>query len=1212
MFITIKDGNTLTNIEVDKISLPYIYKGIEISKRNNNLYLSLKKGYFFEDRDKVRRIEYKRYLIKHKDLFNDIEILVYENNKGIDDYRIYNNESFVYIGSEKGNIINVDPYLKDYCLIYKDGILKGNCDFLLVNGKSYNGEKLKSGDEVSLYNFKFIYYEEFLYMNNFMVKNNLPLKQLPEIAIKYDGSKPKTKNYFLPAKKELIIDKVKDFNEIKHLKQKSLVYQIGPSITMSLAMLSVTGINVYNNYQNGQDITSSIVYILMPITMLISGVIWPLLTRNSENKSNNIEIKENRDKYLDYLSDYSLSLNKNINDYLKQEKGLYFDGTINEDKLFYLTNKSNDFLKISIGYTTLSKSLEYKEVNDGDVNEKLSEINYRLHNIDNCPLFVDIKKYQIISFVSNRNKKLYFIKKILLELSSKYHYDDFYLAIYSEDLNLFSDFFGLPQLIYGNSRLTLNKKRELQDLNNLKLDRPLVVLANDKVDFAFTNKQIHLLSFINNKDNMHKESEILIEYKDNDGILHEENEVSFTYQTYNIPFVLNASILSNYQRINYLTKTITFKDVYKDFPIYEYYTVKQNGLRADFASVGKELLSFDLHESKNGPHGLIGGSTGSGKSELIVSMLLSLCLRYRPDYLNIVLIDYKGGGIKESLSYKGKTLPHIIASIDNLENDTFQRLIVAIDRECKRRQKLFKELSNKTMSSIMNIDDYLESDFQKYGLPNIAHLLIVVDEFAQLKKENPEIIKELVSFSRIGRSLGLHLILATQRPSGVIDEEIWSNSRFKIALKVQSEKDSNDIIHSKDAAYLNNPGEFYLSVDDGLIKAKSFYSKSDVNDNDAYKVALLDNSLKIVNKKEVKSTDIISLSSYINEKILDVCDKLNIKTEKMVFEKPTSKTIKELNDIYHDDCFVLGEVDDYLNASKYSLKVDLNKNSFIYSNRNEINNILNNVKKKTIVIGSKKYSNKYISDSLVYDESDDIEFLFKYLTNHKENLTIVIEDLNCLLSYDDNYLVYLLQIIRKSTVLGINVIAISRQSSLNFKLLNSFDCKYAIDINDKQDLINIYTCGSKYAGKSFFFDEELISFIPCLIEEIRNEKSDETPVLKKIPDLIRYERKNGLTLLGYDIESREKVYLKDNETLMISSYDDDLIDKYNKIYKDNENICVKLYDKDLSKDRSKYLWLNNGIFSQRLFYADRKDDLEDGYGYYFKGNRGLLIKYVNE
>ena len=149
----------------------------------------------------------------------------------------------------------------------------------------------------------------------------------------------------------------------------------------------------------------------------------------------------------------------------------------------------------------------------------------------------------------------------------------------------------------------------------------------------------------------------------------------------------------------------------------------------------------------------------------------------------------------------------------------------ALSSECKKREEAFKAMSSLLNTSITNIDEYIELYEESLNLPKIAHLLIIVDEFAELKKTNPEIIKQLVSFSRIGRSLGVHLILSTQKPNGVIDDEIWSNSHFKIALKLHDEKDSQDIIKSKEAAYITNPGEFILQVDNSALKADSLYSK---------------------------------------------------------------------------------------------------------------------------------------------------------------------------------------------------------------------------------------------------------------------------------------------------------------------------------------------------------------------------------------------------
>ncbi len=1211
MFLFIKDTYSFLYLDLNKISLPYLYKGIEIIKENDFYYFSLKHGYYFIEHDKIRKIEYKKYLIKQRDFFNDIEIYVYKDNKGISDYHLYNNETFVYLASDKANIVNKDEYLKDYYLIYKDGLLKTNSNFLLCNGKSYNGERLKNNDEVRFYNLHFIYYDNFLYMNNFLLENKLKIKKLNETFIKYENIKMPIRNSYLPLKKELLIEELPEFNEIKQNKSRSLVYQIGQSLTMTLAMFILAFLNVYKNYSG--VVSEVLAYILMPFTMLISGIVWPILIRKGENRKALEEVKENRDKYLKCLLDYKLKLNDNINEYLKDENIYYFNGEIDEDKLFYITDRSLEFLKISIGYITLSKEIKTKDVNDEDVKENISLIKYRLNNIENCPYFLDLKKYKTISFVIFKNEKVNLIKRFMLELSSKYHFEDFYLAIYSENLDLFSDFFGLPQLIFNNNRLTLNKKRELQDLNNLKLDKPLILLASDKIDFVFTNKEIHLLYFVSSLDNIYKNSDVLVEYKDNnEGFIYGETKIAFKYDDLNIDYKKYASILGNYQKVKFLNKVITFKDIYKDFDINSFYTEKQSGLRADFALIGKELLAFDLHESKSGPHGLIGGSTGSGKSELIVSMLLSLCIRYRPDYLNIILIDYKGGGIKESLSYKNMAIPHIVASIDNLDNDVLKRLVVAIDFECKRRQSLFKKLSNKAMVSIMNIDDYLNNDYQNFDLPKIAHLLIVVDEFAEMKKENPDIIKSLVSFSRIGRSLGLHLILATQRPNGIIDDEIWSNSRFKIALKVLSEKDSNDIIKTNKAAYLSNPGEFYLRVDENVLFSKSIYAKKDIDNNEPYEVSLLDNRLNVLSKNVLKKKTTMTEAIYIVGKIIKTCENLMIKTNNIKFKKPNNQTIADLKKKYQEDGLVLGEIDDYLRAYNGLLKVSDNENILIYSSRlNEINNILNNVKKQMVVIGSKRYQNAYISDSILYEEVDDIDYLFKKLIKDDTEICLVVEDVSCLFSYDEAYVNEMCKLIKRNSIFSKNIIALSRQSNLNFKFINSFKYKFVIDMQDRQDLLNIFSSHSEHVGKSFFYDDKLIGFVPCIIEELKSEKSFLISYLDKIPDKIAYLKNDNKVLIGYDTLKRKPIYLKDDENVLLCSYDLDIVEKYKEIFKDCLNIRAELYDKSLSKEEyNHYLWFGDGLYSQRLFYVESKEELKDGYAYYLRGNRGLFIKAV--
>lgn len=215
-----------------------------------------------------------------------------------------------------------------------------------------------------------------------------------------------------------------------------------------------------------------------------------------------------------------------------------------------------------------------------------------------------------------------------------------------------------------------------------------------------------------------------------------------------------------------------------------------------------EIVCLDFHEKRCGPHGIISGMTGSGKSEMLQTIIIGLAMRYHPNNVSFFLIDYKGGGM--SMMFEG--LPHVKGSISNLAGSTIRRAISSIKTENEIRQKMF------TRVKVNNIYDYQRLCIDDKSMQPIPHLFIIVDEFAELKREQPDFIKDLISVSRVGRSLGIHLILATQKPAGVIDDNILSNSRFRICLKVQDKMDSKELLGKYDAAYITNPGRAYLQV----------------------------------------------------------------------------------------------------------------------------------------------------------------------------------------------------------------------------------------------------------------------------------------------------------------------------------------------------------------------------------------------------------------
>ena len=227
-----------------------------------------------------------------------------------------------------------------------------------------------------------------------------------------------------------------------------------------------------------------------------------------------------------------------------------------------------------------------------------------------------------------------------------------------------------------------------------------------------------------------------------------------------------------------------------------------------------ELFNLDLHEKYDGPHGLIAGSTGSGKSEFIITYILSMALNYDPKEVQFVLIDYKGGGLAGAFENRelGIAIPHLAGTITNLDVAEMNRSLVSIESELKRRQRQFNKVKEQTGESTMDIYKYQR--LYREGLIDepISHLFIISDEFAELKAQQPDFMAQLVSTARIGRSLGVHLILATQKPSGVVNDQIWSNSKFKVCLKVATRSDSMEMLKRPEAASIKETGRFYLQV----------------------------------------------------------------------------------------------------------------------------------------------------------------------------------------------------------------------------------------------------------------------------------------------------------------------------------------------------------------------------------------------------------------
>ena len=373
----------------------------------------------------------------------------------------------------------------------------------------------------------------------------------------------------------------------------------------------------------------------------------------------------------------------------------------------------------------------------------------------------------------------------------------------------------------------------------------------------------------------------------------------------------------------------------------------------------KGITYLDLHEKSDGPHMLVAGTTGSGKSETIITYLLGLCLSFRPDEINLMLVDMKGGGFINRIG----TLPHVVGSVTDVDGDEngtgseymLKRFLNALSSEIRRRKILFNSMYvdsiNGYISACRNIESHIKSinnrlkgenksllnDKEIESLKNqakkqpLAHLMLVVDEFTELKRftnENNDIdfIAEITTIARVGRSLGLHIILISQNIEGAITDDIRVNSKSRLCLKVATRQASKEMIGNDLAASPTMPGNGrgYLLVGTGskFEYFQSGYAGAGVHDNLESPVEIIEASKKdaytVFYKSEKDNTEYINkkreledqgmLETQLNAVVGAIKTYYDENTDKftaphIVFQQPLpNKMILEDNKIYsyHD------------------------------------------------------------------------------------------------------------------------------------------------------------------------------------------------------------------------------------------------------------------------------------------------------------------------
>lgn len=610
-------------------------------------------------------------------------------------------------------------------------------------------------------------------------------------------------------------------------------------------------------------------------TMLLTSLLFPFLTSKYTEKEKKEYERMRYEQYTAYLKRKSEEISQQI---IKEEKTLNTNYPPNYEVIKYadMSNKlwnrkisDDDFLNIRVGSgeQEMSAKIEYQSRDFSmifdDLEKKMLALVDHKMMLENIPVMVDFKENRVTSVIANSKTAVRFMENIIWRLSMLYSYDELKM-IFVMDKSLLSQMEYLRYLphvwtddysmrfIASTSAEAyqisdyLSKEMENREIkektkNNVRKVHYLIIAQNKKLydeiealKSAINDDSKKYISVITFFPELPKESKVYIRVHTN-----KRNKITYLedlnreVQYFDTEYLernkalgqvrkLSSIQLKTVQESSFLPSSIGFLELFNVQTISDLHIRQRwkesNPIKSLAAPIGVgtdgSLFTLDLHQKYQGPHGLVAGTTGSGKSEFLITYILSLTINYHPDEVAFVLIDYKGGGLAGAFSNPEKNifLPHVIGTITNLDGSTIQRAITSIEAELERRQRVFNEAKNLSDEGTMDIYQYQRLYRSGVLKTPIPHLFIISDEFAELKQKEPAFLDKLVSAARIGRSLGVHLILATQRPSGVVNDQILSNTKFRVCLKVQDRSDSNDMIKRPDAAELKEPGRFYLQV----------------------------------------------------------------------------------------------------------------------------------------------------------------------------------------------------------------------------------------------------------------------------------------------------------------------------------------------------------------------------------------------------------------
>ena len=1144
-------------------------------QKENTFVISCSNTVFFKKEDGLK--EYVRYLQPGDSLvicYSDTD----EEFFGIDfslefplvgkDYSMavdFGNRKEITIGSSKECTIVIDddalaneyvtikPYKKGYSIDSTNteyGISVN--DFPSKNTVNY----INDGEFFSLKGYSFSISNNVLYTTKHaVIITKLPINKLDNQMnyLRYPKFKQNVRQQYqmVDEKIEVLKPSAREEGE-----EKSFLMTFMPVLVNLLLMVGLRGLM-------GGNMMFAMYFVG---TMAVSTTV-SLITFFKDKKSKKEKEEKRKKVYMEYLTKQedriielrnqerivANQMNPTMDEYIKFI--MQFDA-----RLFEKRKEHKDYLSVRLGSGVVKSKLqvEYKQDDFVETEDELVQYPKVLHDkyeyLEDMPVTLSLKETNAVGFVGSRTKLYQIAKNLIMEYAASHFYNDvkLFMIMDESDVNLFGWARWLKNT-YNNVTKTRNfmyneesakisleflyselSKRESSGSREGLEDYVVFVYKSEVISDHPVSQYVekakslgfHFVFFEEHEELLNQEctKRIFLNAQDYSGYVQDvadgQEIQEFTYSHVSGEVVEAAAkhlacvYIDEVSLENSLTKNITLFELLQIMSPYDLDLQARWSNSKIYESMaaplgvksGNEIVCLDLHEKFHGPHGLVAGTTGSGKSEIMQSYILSVATLFHPYEVGFIIIDFKGGGMANQF----KELPHLIGTITNIDGKEIDRSLLSIKAELVKRQELFAQ------QNVNHIDDYIRAFKDGKTTVPLPHLILIVDEFAELKSEQPEFMKELISAARIGRSLGVHLILATQKPAGVVNDQIWSNSKFKLCLKVQNKSDSNEVLKSPLAAEIREPGRAYLQVGNNEIFQlfQSAYSgapahNDGINNQKKFRISSVDLAGKrtVVYEQAPKSTkggetQLDAIVNYVQE----YCKETGIKQLPNICLPPLPKMISYTMDGFQysgtDVVIPIGVVDDPSRQSQFVENLNFSQSNvfIIGSSQSGKTCILQSIIKGLTTNYSPNEVNLYILDfaSMILKNFEDLNHVGGVITNSDDEklknflkmiqeiivdrknqlskmglssfssyresggrdlpqIVVMLDNWIAFKSYYPEYEEMIISIVRESVSVGISfVVTVSQSGGIGFKLLSNFAKRIALYCNDSSDYLSLY------------------------------------------------------------------------------------------------------------------------------------------------------------